>query len=287
LLRITEILGEEELNLIKSFFSLSEYEARIYLALAILGPMGISRLAEVSGVPRTKCYSVARSLISKGMAFKTSSKPFIVSAIDPEALPWRIAEDRCREAKDKASQVVQSIRRIRDSLGRGATEEAERLDLAGIIIISSINDLVASLARDMEKASKEVLIAISKAPIKFPWRDLMIHVINALARGVVIEYAVPKDSSVAKHLKLLIEGSSSLVGGNEGGGLGSYFERLRIRESLYAEAPFIVIDDEIVYNIFTDPARGVHLFTIRSRNSAYARSMRIYFDLLTTGAPTT
>lgn len=283
MLRITEIVGEEGLRIVRDFFSLSEYEARVYLALAAVGPMGISRLSEVSGVPRTKCYSVARSLISKGMAFKASSKPFVVAAIDPEALPRRIAEERCREARDRASHLIQIIKGIRESLGRGAVGEAERLDLAGVAIISSINDLVSSLARDIERSSREILIAVSRASIEFPWRDLMIPVINALARGVVIEYAAPKDSPAAKHLRLLIEGSNSLVSEGGVGGFGAFLERLRIRESQYIEAPFIVVDEEIVYNIFTEPARRAHLFTIRSRNSRYARSMKIYFNLLVSG----
>ncbi len=281
MLRITEVLGEEELRLVKDFFSLSEYEARVYLTLAAMGPMGISKLAEISGVPRTKCYSIARSLISRGIAVKVSSKPFIIAAADPEALPTRFAEERCQEAREKAMLVIQRIRRIRESLGTRSLAGAEKLELAGVLIINSIEDLVASIARDIEGSSREILIAVSGAPIEFPWRGLVVPAINALARGVIIEYATPKNSPVAKHLKLLIEGASNQIAG----GFGALLERFRIRESPYIEAPFVVVDEEIVYSIFTDPARKTHLFTIRSRNTRYARSMKIYFNLLVAGQP--
>lgn len=290
--KISELIGEEELRAIREFLSFSEYEARTYIALVLAGPSEVSRIASIAGVPRTKCYSVVRSLISKGVAIRIASKPLVVDAVNPEVILSRIAEEACSRARDRAARVSQLISTLRERHGQRLGSGYKR-DLAGIMFIEDINALVTKLVEDIERASREILIATSKSPIEFPWRDLFTPVLKALERGVMVEYAAPSDSPAIRHIRLLLEGGERISGsqGATAGEQGStsvgreVLSLFRVYESQYIETPFIVIDEEIVYNIFTEPVKRAHLFTIRIYNPRYARSMKIYYTLLTRGRP--
>jgi len=284
---IAELIGGEELVLVRDFFSLSEYEARVYITLILSGPANISRISQLSGVPRTKCYSVVRSLISKGLAMRVSTKPLIVDAIKPEIASNRHAEDLCASARERAVRLVEAMNRLLEKAGSRSPKGKSGQEIAGVTFIETMDGLVSVLIDDIERASKEILIATSNMPIEFPWRELMAPSMKAMARGVAIEYAAPKGSPVLRHIKTLLEELSKL--GQQQApetGLGTPLEalsRFRVYESEHIEAPFIVIDEEVVYNIFTDPVRRAYIFTIRVYNPRYAKSMKIYYRLLTRG----
>ncbi|MEM4970949.1 MAG: helix-turn-helix domain-containing protein [Sulfolobales archaeon] len=285
---ISELIGGDELAVIRDFFSLTEYEAKAYIALILVGPTGISRLSQVAGIPRTKCYSVARSLITKGLAVRISSRPFVIDAVKPEVVSNKLAEDLCMMAREKAARIVETINRLAEKAGARSPRRRGDQELAGVVMIESIEGLISMLIEDIERASKEILIATSNMPMEFPWRELLIPSIKALSRGVVIEYAAPRGSPAIRHIKMLLEGHINMVqmqqtSLTEGFSDTSIIDRFRLYESDYIESPFIVIDEEITYNIFADPIRRRHMFTTRIHNSRYARSMKIYFKMLTKG----
>jgi len=281
---IIELVGDEEARLVRDFFSLSEYEARVYIALVLTGAASISRISQVSGVPRTKCYSVVRSLLSKGLVIRISNKPLILDAVRPEVVSNRHAEDLCTDAREKATRVVEALARLVERAGSRSTKGRGSQELAGVVFIETIEGLVSMLIEDIEKASREILIATSNIPIEFPWRELLDPSIRAIARGVTIEYAAPRGSPVLKHIRALLEGYTNLQAQASWPGAvppQSALERFRLYEGDRIEAPFIVIDEEVVYNIFADPVRKAHIFTTRIYNNRYAKSMKIYYTLLT------
>lgn len=256
-------VDENTISLVRSLLGLSRYEASAYLALAAAGPLGVSELARIAGIPRTKCYSVVRSLISKGLAMRSASKPLKIQPVDPAAALSKAVEQACSRAREEASAIEKALEVLRRSLARSGSSEP-----AAVVMIESLEALVAQLARDVREARGEILIAVSRSPIAFPWEALMPSVLEALSRGVSIEYAAPPGSQALAHLR---RSSGQL------GLLGVF----RLRECPWVEMPFIVIDGEVVYNMFTDPVRRAHLFTMRIQNQRYGRSMRIYFQLLT------
>lgn len=261
-------VDENTISLARSLLGLSRYEASAYLILAAAGPLGVPELARMAGIPRTKCYSVVRSLISKGLAVRSASRPLKVQAVDPAAALSKAAEEACSRARGEAAAVERALEGLRRSLAAGRSSEP-----AAVIVIESLEALAAQLAGDIKEAREEILIAVSRSPIAFPWEALIPSVVEALSRGVSIEYAAPPGSQAAARL----QGSSGQLGLP-----GS----LRLRECPWIEMPFVVIDGEVVYNIFTDPVRRAHLFTMRIQNQRYGRSMRIYFLLLTgSGCP--
>jgi len=67
------------------FFGLSEYEARVLLALIVRGELTAKEIAEYSGVPRTSVYDVIRSLMEKGLV-ESYGKPMKFRTLNAEDL---------------------------------------------------------------------------------------------------------------------------------------------------------------------------------------------------------
>ena len=64
-------------------FGLSEYEAKAYLALTLNGPLTASGVAEKSGIPQSKVYSILKSLSGKFLTESWNGKPIKFKAIEP------------------------------------------------------------------------------------------------------------------------------------------------------------------------------------------------------------
>jgi len=72
---------------------LTEYEAKVYVALLKDHLNSAGKLSEKSGVPRTKIYSVLESLERKGWIRVYSGIPLLFKAIDPRDVFTKIKED--------------------------------------------------------------------------------------------------------------------------------------------------------------------------------------------------
>ncbi len=72
---------------------LTEYEAKVYLSLLSNNVSSASVLAEKAGVPRTKIYSVLRSLSLKGWVKIYSGIPLLFRALEPREVIERIRKN--------------------------------------------------------------------------------------------------------------------------------------------------------------------------------------------------
>jgi sugar-specific transcriptional regulator TrmB len=72
------------LESLKNVMKLNSYEAKIYTALLSRGISSASELADISGVPRSRCYDVLESLEKKGFVFMKIGKPLRYIAISPK-----------------------------------------------------------------------------------------------------------------------------------------------------------------------------------------------------------
>ncbi|RLG41993.1 MAG: hypothetical protein DRO05_02420 [Thermoproteota archaeon] len=84
---------------------LTEYEARAYLCLLRNHLSTATKLSEKSGVPRTKIYSVLRSLHEKGWIKVYSGVPLLFRAVSPEEVFERIK----RDYEDFLSSIVTTL----------------------------------------------------------------------------------------------------------------------------------------------------------------------------------
>ena len=79
-------------------FGLTEYEARIYLALLSKGPMKVSELAAKAGVPRTKGYEAIKGLKEKGLV-ETFGKPLMCRPLNFETAMGKVIETEEKRLK--------------------------------------------------------------------------------------------------------------------------------------------------------------------------------------------
>jgi len=98
---------------------LTEYEARIYIALVTGGPGGASELSFLSDVPRTKTYGALKKLMHKGLVLAIPEKPERYLAASPNEtlfpLVGRLSEDlkRAEEAIQSLTLSYESMKYVR------------------------------------------------------------------------------------------------------------------------------------------------------------------------------
>jgi sugar-specific transcriptional regulator TrmB len=87
-------------------FGLTDYEARVYLALLDLGTAAAAEIPVVSRVPRTRVYATMQQLHAKGLVQILPEKPLRYRAAPLSAYLTKLAEDYRRKATQLASNTV-------------------------------------------------------------------------------------------------------------------------------------------------------------------------------------
>ena len=104
---------------LKKHFRLNIYEVKIWTALLSRGIASAGELADISGVPRSRCYDVLESLEKKGFIIMKIGKPIKYLAVKPDVILERVKKNIKEEADELATQF-ESIKE---------TEEFKELDL--------------------------------------------------------------------------------------------------------------------------------------------------------------
>ena len=112
-------------------FGLSEYEAKVLLALIAKGELTAKEVAEFSGVPRTSVYDVIKSLMAKGLV-EAYGKPMKFKALNSDEL--------MRIFSKKVEENLRYLREELPSIEKAKTEEIKiyRGDLA----IDKLSELI-------------------------------------------------------------------------------------------------------------------------------------------------
>ena len=87
------IVKQELLSKLKQDFRLNIYEVKIWTVLLSRGIATAGELADLSGVPRSRCYDVLESLEKKGFIIMKIGKPIKYIAIQPQEIVERVKKD--------------------------------------------------------------------------------------------------------------------------------------------------------------------------------------------------
>ena len=98
-------MKKEELVRLLRKFGLTEYEAKVYVALNLLGPSKISSLSKESHIPKSKIYSVLESLMRKQLVEFLGGRPKEFKAIPPKAALNNLIEMKKAEIKELEGAV--------------------------------------------------------------------------------------------------------------------------------------------------------------------------------------
>ena len=147
---------------------LSEYEAKVYVALVGIGKATAREIHEVSGVPRARVYDVLNRLVSKGFVDVEEGELKRFKPVEPRKVIEKLklelikAADDCiieleslRMSKQKDFSPALVIRgdwnileKIRDAISEAEEE---------ILIISANSKLISSLYNDLAELEKKVV----------------------------------------------------------------------------------------------------------------------------------
>ncbi len=93
-------LQHEQLTQALCKLGLSLYQAKVYSALASLGPSGVADIQKASGVPRTKIYEVLDQLLDMGAVEFRSGRPVFYNALSPSIVVDRMRNSYLAAADD-------------------------------------------------------------------------------------------------------------------------------------------------------------------------------------------
>ncbi|MGC9148467.1 MAG: TrmB family transcriptional regulator [Sulfolobales archaeon] len=283
---------EELIKLLNELLDLTIYESKVYAVLLVKGSMTLSELSRESGVPKTKIYQIARSLEEKDMVEIIRVRPYKIYIKDPYRVINEKIRSKCADLENKKEILLNILEKFkRNNLETFA-------EIASVKIIDTEEKLLEYLSNDLRKAKEKIIAVVSKTPVKFNWSMILEALFEALSKGARFIYIVPKNSMSKKIFTEILR--RIICGENLDLLLKELF--IQINESLYkkiyseriyrdlidkvelyeaeTEIPIIVIDDRIVYDIFTDPISSKVLFSVRYENNRYARALASYIDLL-------
>ena len=156
------MLQENLLLDLKKYFRLNIYEVKIWTALLSRGIASAGELADISGVPRSRCYDVLESLEKKGFIIMNIGKPIRYLAVKPDIILERVK----RNIKEEADQLMTQFDSIKET---DEFKELELLHKTGIqhIDISSISKSIVGrtavnrLVKEMFEKAKSSIVIVS------------------------------------------------------------------------------------------------------------------------------
>ena len=184
-------------------FKLNIYEVKIWTALLSRGIASAGELADISGVPRSRCYDVLESLEKKGFIIMKIGKPIRYLAVEPEAILERVKRDIQDEAEEMATQF-ESIK------GTDEFRELELLHKTGVqkVDISSISKSIVGRTdinrhvKDMLSKSKSSAVVVSTQEQMERMAKLLKGFMQGFAKkGVKARLYAPSNRALAKKLQ--------------------------------------------------------------------------------------
>ena len=142
---------------LRQHFRLNIYEVKIWTALLSRGIASAGELADISGVPRSRCYDVLESLEKKGFIIMNVGKPIKYLSVSPQIILERVKD----EIKSESDNVTSQIENIKE------TEEFRELELLHKSGIQHVD--IGSISKSLvgrTAINRHIKDVVSKAKLK-------------------------------------------------------------------------------------------------------------------------
>jgi len=156
---------------------LTQYEAKVYLALLYEHPATAYTISRRSGVPHSRVYEVARRLMAKGYVVCQNTNPDRFSPLSPRELVGRLAGDH--------EQMIAGLKQRLDAIPFQSDFDP----------VWNIGDRTGALTKAREiirEANRKIYIGV--------WDEELMELIDALrqahTRGVEVVFLIYGESSV-------------------------------------------------------------------------------------------
>ena len=188
---------------LKKHFRLNIYEVKIWTSLLSRGIASAGELADISGVPRSRCYDVLESLEKKGFIIMKIGKPIKYLAVKPEVILERVK----RNIKDEADVLTIQMESIKE------TDEFRELELlhktgvqhVDVALISksivgrtAINRFVKEM---IPKANSNIVIVCSSQHLERIVKLLKNFMPNFAKKNVAARLYGPYNKAILKKLQ--------------------------------------------------------------------------------------
>ena len=191
------------LSELRKHFRLNIYEVKIWTALLSRGMASAGELADISGVPRSRCYDVLESLEKKGFIIMKIGKPIKYLAVEPEVILDRVK----RSIKEEADELATQMESIKE------TEEFKELELlhkTGVkhVDISNISKSIVgrtSINRRIKdmilKAKSDIVVVANQEHLERYTKLLKNFMPNFAKKGIKAMLYAPHNKNVSKKLQ--------------------------------------------------------------------------------------
>tara|TARA_Y100000294_G_scaffold165046_1_gene172267 strand:+ start:131 stop:883 length:753 start_codon:yes stop_codon:yes gene_type:complete len=170
-------MHKDTLNELRQRFKLNIYEVKIWTSLLSRGIAAASELADISSVPRSRCYDVLESLEKKGFIIMKIGKPIKYIAVQPDAVVDRVK----KELNDDAEEQIKIIEKLGET---DIFQELELLHKTGVkkINVEDITDSVNGRT-NVNRFLKDMLLRANKSATIVTTEDGLKHKLKVLKKA--------------------------------------------------------------------------------------------------------
>ena len=188
---------------LKKHFRLNIYEVKIWTSLLSRGIASAGELADISGVPRSRCYDVLESLEKKGFIIMKIGKPIKYLAVKPEIILDRVKKNITEDA-DELEKQMDNIKETSEF------KELELLHKTGVkhVDVSSISKSIVGrtninrFIKDViPKAKSRIVIVATQQHLDRIAKLLKNFMPNFGKKGMKVRLYSPYNKDVMKKLQ--------------------------------------------------------------------------------------
>jgi sugar-specific transcriptional regulator TrmB len=147
------------------YLRLSEYEAKVYVALIESGQARARTLSVLSGVPRTKVYSVLRKLIDMSLVVEIPEEPRKFAPTPPRAALHNYLES----FQSMTENLVSVVSSLEASFRKASSEE--RLQREDIWIIKGRQQILRKIREILSKAKRSVELVTNEIGVVLLYKE--------------------------------------------------------------------------------------------------------------------
>jgi sugar-specific transcriptional regulator TrmB len=198
---------EDRLKLLKRF-GLTNYQAKAYLTLIIMGEGDAKSISRTSGIPYAKIHSTLLSLIKDGWIITVEGRPRRYKAKPPIEIVNEKINRGIEEMKIQGEKIIRELQPIYEKAGFEEKSEVMILRGIGIILERTVNSI--------RKVNKTLRIALTGKIFK-AHKELIDILLSNLKKKVDVKILL--DEELKDYLEILSKyGFKGEVGGEMFGG---------------------------------------------------------------------
>lgn len=122
-------MKREEIENILKNFGFTDYEAKAYYALLLLGHSKAREISKVSGVPQSKIYEVLERLLEKNLVEVYTVRPKEFKAVSPAIVLKNFIEEeerKIKETKERVEELISSLNSMNTEVFEGIWASTEK-----------------------------------------------------------------------------------------------------------------------------------------------------------------